>query len=83
MTATLLKSCEAIVTSASDPVLWHHDLLIEGTAIKAMGPNLSPMAPAECTTIDATGMFIYPGLINTHHHFFQCFVVLIIDLDLP
>jgi hydroxyatrazine ethylaminohydrolase len=81
MTATLLKSCEAIVTSASDPVLWHHDLLIEGTAIKAIGPNLSPMAPAECTIIDATGMFIYPGLVNTHHHFFQCFVRNRAELD--
>lgn len=24
-------------------------------------------------TIDATGMIVYPGLINTHHHFYQIF----------
>ena len=24
--------------------------------------------------IDATDKFVYPGLINTHHHFFQTFV---------
>ncbi|MEJ6709783.1 MAG: amidohydrolase [Amylibacter sp.] len=81
MTATLLKSCEAIVTSASDPVLLHQDLLIEGNAIKAIGPDLSRIAPNDCKVIDARGMFIYPGLVNTHHHFFQCFVRNQAELD--
>jgi hydroxyatrazine ethylaminohydrolase len=31
--------------------------------------------------IDATGWFVYPGLINTHHHFFQTFVRNRADLD--
>jgi len=30
--------------------------------------------PENTRIIDARGHFIYPGLINTHHHFFQCFV---------
>ena len=81
MTTTLLKSCDAIVTSGSDPVLRNHDLLIEGGVIKAIGPDLSRDAPAGCTVIDGTGMFIYPGLINTHHHFFQCFVRNRAELD--
>ena len=81
MTTTLLKSCEAIVTSASEPVLWHHDLLIDAGAVKAIGPDLSRDAPAGSTIIDASGMFIYPGLVNTHHHFFQCFVRNRVELD--
>ncbi len=81
MTATLLKSCEAIITSASEPVLWHHDMLIQGGAIKAIGPDLSREVPEGCTVIDATGRFIYPGLVNTHHHFFQCFVRNRAELD--
>ena len=81
MSATLLKSCEAIVTSASEPVLWRHDLLIENGAIKAIGPDLTRDAPAGCAVIDAAGLFIYPGLVNTHHHFFQCFVRNRAELD--
>ncbi len=81
MSATLLKSCEAIVTSASEPVLRHHDLLIENGVIKAISPDLMREAPVGCTVIDASGMFLYPGLINTHHHFFQCFVRNRAELD--
>ena len=81
MSAILLKSCEAVVTSASEPVLWHHDLLVEKGTIKAIGPDLSREAPAGCKVIDATGKFIYPGLVNTHHHFFQCFVRNRAELD--
>jgi len=81
MTASLLKSCEAIVTSAAEPVLWHHDLLIEDGAITAIGPDLTRELPNGCKVIDASGMFIYPGLVNTHHHFFQCFVRNRAELD--
>lgn len=76
----LLKSCAAIIQSASQPVLWNHDLLIDGTAIKAIGPDLSQEADG-ADIIDARGHFVYPGLINTHHHFFQCFVRNRAELD--
>ncbi|MCC5973187.1 MAG: amidohydrolase [Rubellimicrobium sp.] len=76
----LLKSCAAIVTSATDPVLRDHDILIDGPAIKAIGPDLSAQAQG-AEVIDATGHFIYPGLVNTHHHFFQCFVRNRAELD--
>ncbi|WP_372921725.1 amidohydrolase [Roseovarius sp.] len=81
MTAILLKSCEAIVTSAHDPVLRHHDILCENGAITAIGPDLSRVVPAGADVIDATGHFVYPGLVNTHHHFFQCFVRNRAELD--
>src|SRR5262245_20115344 len=40
------------------------DVLIEGTRIAAVRPNVT----AEATTIDATGMIVMPGLIDTHRH---------------
>jgi len=80
MSLTLLKSCAAIVTFAGEPVLWDHDLLIDGPAIKAIGPDLSREAEG-VQVIDATGHFVYPGLVNTHHHFFQCFVRNRAELD--
>ncbi|MGV8985348.1 MAG: amidohydrolase [Cypionkella sp.] len=80
--AYLLKNCAAIICSAKAPVLCDQDILIEGRAIKAIGPGLSngPL-PAGAEVIDATGWFVYPGLINTHHHFFQTFVRNRADLD--
>ena len=76
--STLLKNCAAIVTSASGLVLSGQDMLIDGKQITAIGPNLT--AP-NAEVIDASGWFIYPGLVNTHHHFFQCFVRNRADLD--
>ncbi|EAU43842.1 amidohydrolase [Salipiger bermudensis] len=76
MTGYLLKGCAAVVTG--NEVLRDVDLLTEGPAIKAIGPGLS--AP-QAEVIDAAGWFVYPGLVNTHHHFFQCFVRNRVELD--
>lgn len=76
MSGYLLKGCAAVVTG--NEVLRDVDLLTEGPAIKAIGPGLS--APG-AEVIDAAGWFVYPGLVNTHHHFFQCFVRNRVELD--
>ncbi len=71
-TQILIKNARAIVTcDASDQVFYDTDILIEGPKIKEIGKNLS--AP-DATVIDGRDKFIYPGLVNTHHHFFQTFV---------
>jgi hydroxyatrazine ethylaminohydrolase len=68
----LIKNARAIVTcDASDQVFYDTDILIEGPKIKEIGKNLS--AP-DATIINGRDKFIYPGLVNTHHHFFQTFV---------
>ena len=33
--------------------------------------------------IDGTGEIVYPGMVNTHHHFFQTFVRNLITIDYP
>lgn len=81
MTAILFENCAAIVTSAHDPVLWGQDILCENGAITAIGAGLRKGAPAGVEIINGDGMFIYPGLVNTHHHFFQCFVRNRAELD--
>lgn len=45
-------------------------VLIEDNRILAVGPTAELPSAAD-TVIDATGMVIMPGLVNTHHHFFQ------------
>ena len=76
----LLRNCAAVITSANAPVAWNQDILIDGPAIKAIGPDLGREA-AGAEVMDATGHFVYPGLVNTHHHFFQCFVRNRAELD--
>ena len=76
MSSILLKSCEAIVTCDREANVYRNcDLLIEGKSIAKIAPNISlDTLSADTEIIDASGHFVYPGLINTHHHFFQCFV---------
>lgn len=73
MKTILLKNAQAIVTcDEHDNVYQNADLLIESKKIKQIGQNLS--APSDAQVIDCSRKIIYPGLINTHHHFFQSFV---------
>jgi cytosine/adenosine deaminase-related metal-dependent hydrolase len=44
------------------------DVLIEGTQIAAVGPNLSA---ADAETIDASNMIVMPGFIDTHRHLWE------------
>ena len=73
MGTILLKHAQAIVScDAHDTVYKDADLLIDGPRILQIGPSLP--APADAQVIDCTGKILYPGLVNTHHHFFQSFV---------
>ena len=48
-------------------------VLVAGNRIAAVGPvaEIAANAPAEAETIDLTGHVLMPGMVNTHHHFFQ------------
>ncbi len=45
------------------------DILIDGNRIEKIGSNLE--IPAEAQVIDASRHVVLPGLVNTHHHFYQ------------
>ncbi|MGX5777620.1 amidohydrolase [Methylorubrum zatmanii] len=87
-TRHLLRNCAAVVTDdGSGPTLLRDvDILIEGPAIAAIGKRLleglgeGPQGEGLAVT-PADGWFVYPGLVNTHHHFFQCFVRNRAELD--
>ncbi len=56
----------ATVLTASRGTLQNTDVLLRGGKIAAVGPNLA--APAGGRTIDATGKFVMPGIIDAHSH---------------
>ncbi len=45
------------------------DILIEGNRIARIGPGLK--VPAGAQVVDASRHVVLPGLVNTHHHFYQ------------
>jgi len=83
MNSTLFRACDAVV-SCDDQGMVHTnvDLLVTQNTIAKIADNISSdELPANCEIIDASGHFVYPGIINTHHHFFQCFVRNHVHLD--
>ncbi len=77
----LIQNAAAIVScDTRDQVFYNTDMLIDGPEIIKIGQNLKDDYD-EC--LDATNQFIYPGLINTHHHFFQTFVRNLKTIDYP
>jgi len=81
MKKVLIKNAKAIITcNPTDDVLWDSDILINNGEIVEFGKAL---IDSEAEIVDATGKFVYPGLINTHHHFFQTFVRNLMAIDYP
>ncbi|MFW6249567.1 MAG: 8-oxoguanine deaminase [Alkalispirochaetaceae bacterium] len=65
----LLKECFYLVTDADDPGRSGMDLLIEGNRIAKIAEEIE--APKGARVIDASKCVVIPGLVNTHHHFYQ------------
>ncbi|MDD3213049.1 MAG: 8-oxoguanine deaminase [Eubacteriales bacterium] len=70
MGTLLIRNADAIVTvDGEDRVLRNASLLAADGVIRAIGPG--PFTADE--EIDARNCYVYPGLVNTHHHLYQTF----------
>lgn len=79
--SVLIKNAAAIVScDDNDTVYRDSDILIEGNRIRSIEKDIPEEADE---VINAEGKFIYPGLVNTHHHFFQTFVRNLSVVDYP
>jgi 8-oxoguanine deaminase len=67
--AILLSRCFFIQPDSVSEGIRGADILIQGDTIAAMGPGLR--GPAGARVIDCSHHVVVPGLVNTHHHFFQ------------
>lgn len=69
----LIKNALAVVEHTDTPELFKTDsnsVLIEGNVISGIGKDIEADVDE---VIDARGMIVYPGLVNTHHHLMQAF----------
>lgn len=70
MSSLLIKNARAVVTVDD------RDRVLEGASIYIEGPRIAAIDHEDYQAdrvIDAKDAFVYPGLINTHHHFYQTF----------
>lgn len=69
---TFLKNAKYFWAGGDSEVLENISLLIEDSQIKAVGTDTELAASAaDARNVDASDMLLMPGLVNTHHHFYQ------------
>jgi 5-methylthioadenosine/S-adenosylhomocysteine deaminase len=66
-TRTLIKGGVVLTFDRNVGDFENADVLIEGSKIAAVRPNIS----ADAEVIDAANTIVLPGFIDTHHHFYQ------------
>ena len=62
---TLIRGARVLTLDTADTEYARADILIDGTRIESVGPNLMP---PDANIIDAAGLIAMPGLINGHFH---------------
>jgi imidazolonepropionase-like amidohydrolase len=57
-----------LIDATGAPPRWDQTVVVEGERITAVGPMEQVKPPAGAEVIDATGMTVMPGLINSNQH---------------
>ncbi len=71
MSTLLVKNAELVITMDQQrPKIQNGGLFVRDNIVEAVGSNGELPGQAD-RVIDARGLAILPGLINTHHHFYQ------------
>jgi cytosine/adenosine deaminase-related metal-dependent hydrolase len=71
MTTLLLKNAHTVATLDDDRrELRGASIFVRDNIVEAIGPAETLTQPADAT-IDCSRMVLVPGLVNTHHHFYQ------------
>ncbi|WP_210637804.1 8-oxoguanine deaminase [Streptomyces sp. GESEQ-13] len=69
---TVIENCAIATVDAQDTEHATGHLVLAGDRIESLGPGPAPEGLENVARrIDATGHLATPGLVNTHHHFYQ------------
>ena len=72
MAGILIKNIREIITmDQARRRLKGYSLLIRGNRIERLAREIEEQPLVLDEVIDGRNYFLYPGLINTHHHFYQ------------
>ncbi|GHJ41111.1 8-oxoguanine deaminase [Streptomyces sp. TS71-3] len=67
----VIENCAIATVDARDTEYASGHVVIAGDTIEAVGPGPAPAGAEGARRIDGTGHLLTPGLVNTHHHFYQ------------
>jgi len=69
----LLKNCFFVASFDEDKIYYDTDILIDGNRIVKIGKKLDVNSNIEKNfiSVDCSSLVVIPGLVNTHHHFYQ------------
>ncbi|MFJ4961565.1 8-oxoguanine deaminase [Streptomyces sp. NPDC088729] len=69
---TVIENCSIATVDAHDSEHARGHIVVAGNRIESVGPGPAPQGLSGVVRrIDATGHLATPGLVNTHHHFYQ------------
>lgn len=71
MPTTLFRRASVITANARGHILHDTDILIDGNRITGITKHGTTPAPENCETIDASGLVLIPGFVQTHIHVCQ------------
>ncbi|MEV5985258.1 8-oxoguanine deaminase [Streptomyces sp. NPDC052051] len=68
----VIENCSIATVDAADTEYASGHLVVNGSRIEAVGAGRAPEGLANVVRrVDASGHLLTPGLVNTHHHFYQ------------